>query len=80
MAASHSRIPSQLPLAMVLPSRTERHDIDIIRMPSERVDVSPCVGIPQPDGIITTPTCDGIAIGTERHAIDIIRMPGEGAG
>ena len=39
----------------------------------------PCVGIPQPEGLIPTPTCDSlIHPGLNDHAMDIIRMAGEG--
>ena len=43
----------------------------------ERSQVPSPTGVPQPDGIVHTPTCDGVAIGTERNAIDPICMPGE---
>ena len=36
-------------------------------------------GIPQPDGFIERPRCDGLAIGAEGNAIPIITMPSEGA-
>ena len=34
-------------------------------------------GIPEPDGIVRTPTSEGAAIRAERDAKDITRMPGE---
>ena len=46
-------------------------------MPGEGAYEHPHLGIPQPAGLIPTPTCDFVSIGTKCHAIDIIRMPGE---
>jgi hypothetical protein len=48
-------------------------------MPREGVQVRARARIPQTDGIIPTPRCDGAAIRTERNAEHPIRMPREGA-
>ena len=47
-------------------------------MPGE--DVAGAAGgyLPQPDGIVPTPTGESGAIRTERNAQDPVRMPGEG--
>ena len=57
--------------------RAERDAIDSKRMPGECVCGRARIGIPEPDGIVPTPTSEGAAIGAERDAFDIMRMPRE---
>ena len=48
-------------------------------MTGEGASVCTSHRIPQPDGLVPTPTCYSASIGTECDAIDTKRMPGEGA-
>ena len=68
---------SQLPLAIVFASGENATLVDPIRMPGEGAYVSAGVGIPEPDCVVPTTTCDSVCIGRKRHAEDRIRMPGE---
>ena len=76
--AFHKRmVPSALPLAIVVPSGLNDTLETHIRMSSEGADMVACVGVPQTDGFVPTPTCYSGAIRTKRYTQDIIRMSSE---
>ena len=57
--------------------RAKRYTDDPSRMPSECVEMIPCVDIPETDSVIVAPADEERAVRTKRYAVDRNRMSGE---